>query len=114
MELLGITYTGWVEIAVALSMAVLTGLMFILGTNKVHYTWGLFCLATTMWAGTFYMVTQAHDPEVATFWWKIAYVAIILIPFTFLHFTLEFIGNTRFNKHRSATLVALYATALMF
>ncbi|TSC77599.1 MAG: hypothetical protein G01um101433_516 [Parcubacteria group bacterium Gr01-1014_33] len=114
MEILSITLTGWAAITTALSMVILAGLMFILGREKIHFMWGVFSSVVALWMGAFYAVTLAGDPETARFWWKIAYVGIILIPFTFLHFVLEFIGNERLNRLKNRIIVILYAIALVF
>ncbi len=114
MDFLGITLIGWVSITVALSMTVLAGAMFILGSTKVHFTWGIFCLVTATWSGTFYVVTLATTPDEALFWWKITYISIILVPFTFFHFVLEFINSPRLNRFKSFILAFIYGTASVF
>jgi signal transduction histidine kinase len=114
MEFFLITLTGWIAITIALSMAILAGTMFILGRERVHYVWGVFCTAVALWAGAFYMVTLADNPEMAKFWWKIAYIGIILNPFTFFHFVLEFINNASINRFKVLLITILYAIALIF
>jgi signal transduction histidine kinase len=114
MQFLQITATGWVAIIIALSMAILAGIMFLLGTERVHYVWGVFCLAVATWAGGFYMVTISNGPEMAQFWWRIAYIGLILNPFTFFHFSLEFINNSRLNKYKLTILAVLYSIAIIF
>ncbi len=110
MEILGITLTSWVALLNSLSFASLAGIMFILGKERLHYIWGLFCLATALWAGSFYIVTLQDNPASAHFWWKITYIGIISVPFIFLHFVLEFINNDKLNKHKSLVLAGLYAS----
>jgi len=111
MTFLDITFTGWMTLILTVSVAVLSGIMFIAGKERLHHIWGLFCAAMVVWTGAFYLVTLSHDPSVAKLWWKIAYIGIILIPFTFLHFTFEFIG---FKKSRKRTIILLYSLALIF
>lgn len=87
-ELLGITLTGWISVTVAVSVGVLAAAMFVLGSERLHYVWGLFCTAVSIWTGSFFFVSQATDPSQAIFWWKMTYIGIILIPFTYFHFVL--------------------------
>ena len=114
MELLNITSAGWIAIVIALSMFVLAGMMFILGKGRMQITWGIFCLVTALWSGAFYAVTLAHDPVIADYWWRIAYIFIILVPFVFIHFALEFIDGANTNKHKNSSILALYLAALFF
>jgi signal transduction histidine kinase len=114
MELLNITFSGWVAISIAVSMAILAGIMFILGKEKAHYVWGVFCGAVAIWATGFYMVTLAQTPDSAQFWWKIAYIGIILNPFTFFHFVIELVNKDAINRHKFYILSAAYTVALVF
>jgi signal transduction histidine kinase len=82
--------------------------MFILGKERIHYVWGLFCLATSVWAGSFYIVTLQNNSDEAHFWWKITYIGIISVPFIFLHFALEFINNEKLNRHKPLMLAGIY------
>src|SRR3989344_5283009 len=114
MEFLNITITGWSAIIVGISMAILSGLMFTLGRERIHYIWGIFCIAVAVWAGAFYMVTLAHDPEAARFWWKISFTGLILNPFIFFHFVLEFINDARILKIKKFIIISLYTIAGAF
>ena len=99
---------------VGISMAILSGLMFTLGRERIHYIWGIFCIAVAVWAGAFYMVTLAHDPEAARFWWKISFTGLILNPFIFFHFVLEFINDARILKIKKFIIISLYTIAGAF
>ena len=90
MELLGINIIGWAAILVTLTTTVIAAIMFILGSNRLHYLWGVFCIFVAIWSAAFFMVIQAPTPEAARFWWKIAYIGIIINPAVFYNFTLEF------------------------
>ncbi len=114
MEFLQITLTGWVALSIALSMAFLAGLMFILGNERSHYVWGVFCVAVTIWAGGFYMVSLAHNPQTAVFWWRISFIGIILNPFLYFQFALEFVGNKLLATHRMLVSGGLYLAAAVF
>lgn len=103
---LGITLTGWVFLVVAVLTAVVGAVMFLLGSERLHYVWGFFCVAVCVWMGAFFMLTQTSDPAVATFWWRISYIGIILIPFTYFHFVLEYT-----NKYKLLPVVLLYSFA---
>lgn len=91
MIFLGITLTGWVAIVMALSLSMLSGIMFMLGTRKLHYLWGAFTAAGALWGIGFYMVSISGDYASAQFWWRFALVGVVLAPFTFFHFVSEFI-----------------------
>lgn len=109
IELLGITLTGWVSITVAVSVGILAITMFALGSERLHYVWGLFCVTISVWTGGFFFVSQAGDPASAIFWWKITYIGIIFIPFTYFHFVLEL--TKRMNV---AVVVILYVIGGIF
>jgi signal transduction histidine kinase len=114
VELLAITTTGWVALSIALSMLVLAGFLFVLGRERFHYIWGAFCVAVALWAGGFYMVTLVSDPELAKMWWKVSFSGLILNPFLFLHFVLEFAKNTFYRLYTRTVTAVLYAVALFF
>ena len=114
MDFLNITLTGWAAIIVALSMAILAALMFILGKERAHYVWGIFSVAVAVWAWAFYAVTLADNPETAKFWWKISFAGLILNPFIFFHFVLEFINDARIDRIKSFIIVPLYVVAGVF
>ena len=114
MEFVGITTTGWSAIIVTASMAVLTGIMFILGRERVHFLWGWLCFSVTIWIGAFYGVIEATDSATAEIWWKISYVGIILIPFFFLHFVYEFVDTVRLKKIKWIVIPLIYLGAAVF
>jgi signal transduction histidine kinase len=93
---LGITLTGWVFLVVAVLTAVVGAVMFLLGSERLHYVWGFFCVAVCIWMGAFFMLSQASDPLTATYWWRVSYIGIILIPFTYFHFVLEYTHKSKF------------------
>jgi len=114
MEFLQISLTGWVALSIALSMGFLGSIMFILGRERAHYVWGGFCIAVAIWAAGFYMVSLAQTPEAAQYWWKISYIGLILNPFLYFQFALEFIENTFFLRHRWIVTLAINAVAALF
>src|SRR3989344_607757 len=114
MEFIGITFTEWSAILVTISMAILSGMMFILGKERTHHMWGIFCAAVTIWIGGFYGATAFQDPGMAELWWKISYIGVILIPFTFFHFIIEFTNVAYSKKFKWITLTLLYIAAIIF
>ena len=54
MEILNLTFTAWSSLIGALSMAVLAGVMLILGTKRLHYIWAAFSIAVFIYAIGFY------------------------------------------------------------
>ncbi|MEK7452933.1 MAG: ATP-binding protein [Patescibacteria group bacterium] len=113
MDFIGITLTpvGWSSIAGALIMLIIATVMVIFGRNKIQNIWGVFCIVVAIWIGAFYGVTISKDSLVAEMWWKISYIGVILIPFTFMHFVFEFID---FKKFKKSILILAYAVALIF
>jgi signal transduction histidine kinase len=112
MEYFGVTTLNFAAVAVTLAMAVLTSMMLILGKTRLHFVWGLFCLIVTLWIGGFYGALLSSNPIDAEFWWKISYIGVILIPFTFFHFILEF--TNILDRHKKPLLLISYVAALCF
>jgi signal transduction histidine kinase len=104
VEFLGINAIALSGIFVALATGVIGAAMFILGRQRDHYLWGLFCITVCIWSACFFVIAQTTDPSVALWWWRISHIGVILIPIIFLHFSLEFIG-----KKTSIFVLGLYA-----
>lgn len=114
MEFLNITATSWSSLLSALSITVLSLMMFVLGKTRMHYLWGVFNAAVALWVGAFYMVTMSTTSETALWWWKVSYLGVILIPFTFYHFVLEFVNISKLNAYKYTKLILLYGVAGVF
>lgn len=71
----------------------MTALMLLIGKNKLHYLWAVFCFAVFLFGLGVYFVGGALTPEEASFSWKLAHVGAIMIPVLFLHFVYEFLGK---------------------
>lgn len=108
MEIFGISLIALCGLAVALSTAIIAGAMFILGKERTHYLWGVFCLAVCVWSGCFFIIGQTHDPATALYWWRISHIGVIFIPITFFHYVLEFI------KKRERVIIPLYVLGILF
>lgn len=63
--------------------------MFMLGSERQHYVWGLFCAAVCVWVGVLFFLSQAVDAETALYWTSLGYVGAILIPIIYFYFALE-------------------------
>ncbi len=114
MFFLGITLTGWVAIIMALSLSILSGIMFMLGNRKLHYLWGAFTAAGAVWGIGFYMVATTTNYEVAQFWWRFALIGVVGAPFTFFHFSTEFI-ELQFSRLTKLLLFGgLYTVCAVF
>jgi signal transduction histidine kinase len=111
MEFIGITATGWGAILVTLSMAFLSLMMALIGKERLHHVWAFFCTIVTVWIGAFYLAVISSEPASAEFWWKISYVGIILIPFSFLHFVFEFINFFTSKVAKETAIFVLYLAA---
>ncbi|MEK7063785.1 MAG: ATP-binding protein [Patescibacteria group bacterium] len=114
MLFVGITLTGWVAIIMALSLSILSGIMFMLGTKKLHYLWGAFTATGAVWGIGFYMVSVAGDYESAQFWWRFALIGVICAPFTFFHFVTEFIHLQLSRSTRILVFGLFYSVCAVF
>ncbi len=54
--------------------------------------WAFFSLSVATYGFGAYLVTTAHNTQEAVFYWQIAYIGIILIPFFFIFFIFEFLN----------------------
>ncbi|MFA5411082.1 MAG: ATP-binding protein [Candidatus Omnitrophota bacterium] len=74
----------------SLSMAIF---VYIKGyKHRLARLWSLFALSAALYGFGAYMVTLAKNPDEALFWWRVAYVGIILLPFLFVLLVYEFLN----------------------
>ena len=76
--------------------------------KKAHYLCGIFFLAVSLWGLGVYYIGISKDVSESVFWWKVAYIGVILIPFLFTHFVIEFLGL------KKAIILPLYGLAIFF
>jgi signal transduction histidine kinase len=80
--------------------------------SKINFTFLLVCVATFWWQFSWFVLFNTYSALVANIIVKIGYVGIIILPVTFLHFFLYFLGKTDiFNK---VILYLSYLIALFF
>ncbi len=58
----------------------------------------IFNLGIALWSFSFIKIISAPDRESGLFWGKLIYIGTILIPLFFLHFTLEYLKESRKEK----------------
>ena len=49
--------------------------------SRVNQSWAIFSVAIAIWGYGFYKGGNATIPSLALFWYRIAYIGIIFIPF---------------------------------
>lgn len=109
MDLLGVNIVGLAAIFVTITVGILAGLVFVLGSERVHYIWGIFCISICIWSTALFIVIESNTQDSARFWWKIAYIGIIMMAPLFFHFTSEFV-----KKVRVVVVVLAYVIGLAF
>ncbi|MBM3246543.1 MAG: GHKL domain-containing protein [Candidatus Omnitrophica bacterium] len=97
----------------SLSMAVF---VYIKGyRNRLARLWSLFAVSAAFYGFGAAMVSYAKDAAKAFFWWQIAYIGIILLPFLFVCLVYEFLGiQHRFFIRLAAFLTLLYLASNFF
>ncbi|MBI4682505.1 MAG: hypothetical protein HY757_05310, partial [Nitrospirae bacterium] len=64
---------------------ILLVIIFISSRSRLHYIWGFFNVAVTIWGTSVFFIGRSEDYLYSQLWWKIAHVGIILIPVFFYH-----------------------------
>jgi signal transduction histidine kinase len=96
MNLYGIS-----SILTGITSLILAGFVYIKGYNhKLARIWSAFALSAAVYGFGAYLVTLSKNASQAFFWWQVAYIGIILLPFFFVRFIFEFltIKNPLFIK----------------
>jgi len=60
--------------------------------QRLARIWSFFAISAAVYGFSTYMVTNAKSASDALFWWQIAYIGIILLPFLFLVLVYEFLN----------------------
>src|SRR4030066_731732 len=67
--------------------------------SKINFTFLLVCLTTFWWQASWFFLFNTQNKELAEILVKVGHIGIILLPVTFLHFILVFLGKKdTFNK----------------
>ncbi|OHA68570.1 MAG: hypothetical protein A3J68_02085 [Candidatus Wildermuthbacteria bacterium RIFCSPHIGHO2_02_FULL_48_16] len=90
----------------SIAMAVL---MVLIGKERLHSIWGLFCVAVAVWGFGGYQIALARDPVQAELWWRLTHIGVIFIPVFFMHFVSEFL-----ELKNKVFVLALYALGFFF
>lgn len=61
--------------------------------NPVNRRWMAFSAAFAVWSLTNSFLTSSSDRSMALFWDRFGHIGVILIPITYLHFILRFLGK---------------------
>jgi len=90
----------------SISMAVL---MLVIGKERLHHIWALFCVSVAIWGFGGYMIAITKDIEQAYMWWRLTHIGVIFIPVLFMHFVYEFL-----QKNTRPMIPILYALGIFF
>ncbi|MBN1325445.1 hypothetical protein JW977_00475 [Candidatus Falkowbacteria bacterium] len=82
-------------IFIAITCGITSAIVLIKGYKKSHYVWGIFLLSVFVWGVGDFFIGRAVDETSALFWWKFAYVGVILIPTFLFHFTQLFLNKVK-------------------
>lgn len=84
------------NILITITSSAMSLFVFIKGPkSKANRIWSALTLCTAIYGFSAYMVSISEDPQLAFFWWRIAYIGIIMIPAFFMHFTCSFLDIKR-------------------
>lgn len=89
--------------------------MFFQNKRRLNIMWGIFCISVVFWGLGSFRIGNVSEPEQALWWWKFAYVGVILIPILFTHFVYIFLGiSRRWSIYLLYALGAFYLLANLF
>src|SRR3989338_8726752 len=84
-------------------------LMILIGKEKLHNIWGLFCTAVAVWGFGAYQIATTSNIAQAELWWRITHLGVIFIPILFMHFVSEFL-----KLKNKPFIVSLYTLGFLF
>ncbi|MBI2642105.1 MAG: hypothetical protein HYW96_00830, partial [Candidatus Wildermuthbacteria bacterium] len=84
-------------------------LMVLIGKERLHHIWGLFCAAVAVWGFGAYQIATTRDIAEADLWWRLTHVGVIFIPILFMHFVSEFL-----QLKNKAFIFVLYVLGFIF
>lgn len=84
-------------------------LMVLIGKERLHHIWGLFCAAVAVWGFGAYQIATTGDAAEAELWWRLTHIGVILIPILFMHFVSEFL-----QLKNKAFVFLLYVLGFIF
>lgn len=82
--------------------------------NIVKQWWALFAISVSIWGFGAYIISISISPEDALFWWRVAHIGIIMIPASFLIFTLSFFGKSSKIKVAILSIFTLFFLVINF
>ncbi|MDP2664062.1 MAG: ATP-binding protein [bacterium] len=80
--------------------------------SKVHFAFLLICITTVWWQVSWFFLFNTQREALAEILVKVGHIGIILLPVTFLHFVVSFLGKT--DGFKRAILYLSYLAALFF
>lgn len=80
--------------------------------SSINFTFLLICITTFWWQFSWFFLFNTQNEALAEILVRIGYIGIILLPVTFLHFSLAFLG--KIDKFNKITLYLSYFVAILF
>lgn len=81
--------------------------------NPVNRMWAIFSAAFAFWSFNYGLLTSSGDRAMALLWSRLSHIGVILIPITYCHFILRFLGRERAGAGRKV-LRAGYLLSVVF
>lgn len=94
---------------IGISSISMAALMLMIGKERLHHIWALFCVSVAVWGFGGYMIAITKDIAQADMWWRITHIGVIFIPVLFTHFVYEFL-----QKRAKPLIPILYALGFFF
>ncbi len=115
-----ITLFSVVSLALGTACLLLTFVIFAYAKTRAHYVWSIFNLCLSFWGLTTYFIGTTTDFSKSLVLWKLAHIAILLVPVIFCQMIYTFCdlkgrAFLRFAYFQAAIVIALnITTKLLF
>lgn len=96
-------------ILIGVSSTAMAVLMFLIGKERLHYIWSLFCISVAIWGFGAYGLATTKDVQTADLLWRLAHIGVIFIPILFTHFVYRFL-----DLKNNAFLWLIYGLGFLF
>lgn len=106
LQLNSFAISGLLIVATSTVMALT---MLVRTREKLQKIWGVFTVAVAVWGLGVYNIATTTNPDVAIWWWKIAYIGVIFIPVLLTHFVHVFL-----DIKKPLFLISVYAIGIAY
>ena len=80
--------------------------------NPINRMWAIFSAAFAFWSFNYGLLTSSGDRAMALLWSRLGHIGVILIPITYCHFTLRFLGRERAGASRKVLRAGYFLSAV--